>query len=190
VAPGLTIGLAGWIGTGKSTVCSLFKSQLGAEILSLDDISHDLYSNPKLCRKLESVFGTSQRKEIAVILGNNPNLWDDLDDIFRPFLIEETMKLLDDSNATLRVIEGSLLLKLNLHRVCDLVIWMSVHPLEEAVKRSSVRMDRPFTYCLNILNRQIESGIFDPSKIDVFETQTCSNGSREVYEDIRRHLHF
>ncbi|WP_018963050.1 dephospho-CoA kinase [Coprothermobacter platensis] len=185
---GITLGLAGWIGVGKSTIASYFEEQLAAETFRLDDISHDLYKNDELCAQLRKTFGTSERKEIGFILQSQPSLWDSLDGIFKPFLVEETRRLWSLSPSSFRIIEGSLLLKLDLQDLCDVVVWVTMHPLEEALKRSSVRMNKPYAYCLGIMDRQIKSGLFDPKKIDILEVEDQERDSLSVYEDIRRHL--
>jgi len=48
------LGIGGWIGVGKSTICSFFKEELCADVLSLDSISHELYEVP-------SFFGFEKR---------------------------------------------------------------------------------------------------------------------------------
>jgi len=44
----VTLGIGGWIGVGKSTICSFFKEELCADVLSLDSISHELYEVPEV----------------------------------------------------------------------------------------------------------------------------------------------
>ncbi len=181
--------MGGWIGVGKSTICSYFEQEMGAAVLSLDSISHELYEVHEVSSALEEAFGTSQRSEIALKLTENPSLWEDLDNIFKPYLVDETLRRLQACAAPLRIIEGSLLLRLDLQRVCDLVTWVTFHPLEEAIRRSSSRMGKAFSYSLSILQRQIETGIFDPSKVDILLVGTPEKTSRELYEELRAHLH-
>jgi len=62
---------------GKSTICSFFKEELGADVLSLDFISHELYELPEVSSALRNAFGTSVRREIAMKLTEDPSLWED-----------------------------------------------------------------------------------------------------------------
>jgi len=183
------LGIGGWIGVGKSTICSFFKEELSADVLSLDSISHELYEVPEVSSALRNAFGTSVRSEIAMKLTEDPSLWEDLDNIFKPYLIKETLRRHQTSASSLRIIEGSLVLRLGLQAICDLVAWVTFHPLEEAIKRSSIRMGKPFSYSLSILQRQIETNIFDPSKVDVLLVGSSEKNSRKLYEELRTHLH-
>jgi len=63
-------------------------------------------------------------------------------------------------------------LKLGLQEICNLVAWVTFHPLEEAIKQ-----------------RQIETNIFDPSKVDVLLVGSSEKNSRKLYEELRTHLH-
>jgi len=49
------LGIGGWIGVGKSTICSFFKEELCADVLSLDSISHELYEVPEVSSALRKV---------------------------------------------------------------------------------------------------------------------------------------
>jgi len=39
------------------------------------------------------------------------------------------------------------------------------------------------------LQRQIETNIFDPSKVDVLLVGSSEKNSRKLYEELRTHLH-
>jgi len=80
----------------------------------------------------------------------------DLDNIFKPYLIKETLRRHQTSASSLRIIEGSLLLKLGLQEICDLVAWVTFQPAEEAIKRSSIRMGKPFSYSLSICRGKLK----------------------------------
>ena len=54
----ITIGIAGFIGTGKSTVCS-YLVDMGAELIDADSIGHSIYIN-----------GSEPWKEIVSYFGN------------------------------------------------------------------------------------------------------------------------
>jgi len=67
------------------------------------------------------------RSEIAMKLTEDPSLWEDLDNIFKPYLIKETLRRHQTSASSLRIIEGSLVLKLGLQEICNLVAWVTFH---------------------------------------------------------------
>lgn len=61
-----TLGLTGGIGTGKTTVCAMFR-RLGAMTLSSDKIVHkELEDNANLKRKIISFFGTEILKHGSI----------------------------------------------------------------------------------------------------------------------------
>ena len=52
----MVLGLTGGIGSGKSTVASLFQN-LGAEIVDADALVHSILDRPSVRKKLVSTWG-------------------------------------------------------------------------------------------------------------------------------------
>ncbi|KVP17015.1 dephospho-CoA kinase [Burkholderia ubonensis] len=70
----MRIVVTGGIGSGKSTVCKALHANLpGYELVSADQMVHDLYANNAQFRAdLVKRFGTAERKEISLIVFANP----------------------------------------------------------------------------------------------------------------------
>ncbi|NPV88638.1 dephospho-CoA kinase [Coprothermobacteraceae bacterium] len=183
----VTLGIGGWTGTGKSSVAEFFARELGAYVVSLDLVGHDLYSDPEFAKKLQETFGTDKRDQISELVQKQP-LWDKVDSLFHPYLKARAIEMLNRSGAELRLIEGSLLLKLELDRLCDYVVWVTLHPLELAAARTARRASKPYAYGLNILQRQLSANLCDPGRVDLLAVQTSERTTYEVYLEIRKHL--
>ena len=76
----LTVGITGGIGSGKSTVCKVFRI-LGIPVFQADDVARKLQNeDPEIKRKLIDYFGPDiyteaaslNRKKLANIIFNNP----------------------------------------------------------------------------------------------------------------------
>ncbi|WP_080413057.1 dephospho-CoA kinase [Burkholderia ubonensis] len=70
----MRIVVTGGIGSGKSTVCKALHALMpGYELVSADQMVHDLYaSNAQFRADLVKRFGTAERKEVSMIVFENP----------------------------------------------------------------------------------------------------------------------
>ena len=86
--------LTGSIATGKSTVASLLRLY-GYSIISADEVAHTLLKT--YSKKIENIFGTSNRKELGNIVFNNKTKREQLEYFLHPkiknFIMNETKKL-------------------------------------------------------------------------------------------------
>lgn len=88
----IKVGITGGIGSGKSTVCKVFKV-FGIPVFEADSVARQLMnSDPSVRAQLIHLFGTSvylpdltiDRKFLAGIVFNNPSLLTDLNSIVHP----------------------------------------------------------------------------------------------------------
>jgi dephospho-CoA kinase len=88
----IKVGITGGIGSGKSTVCKVFRV-LGIPVFEADSIAKQLMNtDPSLREKLINLFGspvyqqdqTIDRKYLAGIVFNNPSLLAQLNEIVHP----------------------------------------------------------------------------------------------------------
>ena len=83
------IVLTGGIGTGKSTVASLFKLY-GYKIIDADEISKKIFEEKK--EKIKEIFGTVDRKELRDIVFNNQKKLKILEDLILPEVKKEVLQ--------------------------------------------------------------------------------------------------
>lgn len=129
------VAVTGSIGSGKSTVCSFLK-ELGAYVLSADEIVHQLLTPQTLLgKKVITLLGDTvvvdsqlSRKAIAEKVFNNPLLLQKLEELIHPEVqrvIEEHQEIAKKARFTLFVVEIPLLFESNLHVFYDTIVLVS-----------------------------------------------------------------
>lgn len=95
------IGLTGSIGTGKSTVASLFQ-KLGARVVDLDELAHEvIYPHRSAWTKIVECFGTEilnedstiDRQKLAQIVFDDHDKLELLNQIVHPAIFQEDARL-------------------------------------------------------------------------------------------------
>lgn len=162
------IGLTGGICAGKSSICKKL-SELGAGVINCDLLAHESYQfkgsiaykqvldefgNDILDEKDESIC----RKKLSAIAFNNPAKLKRLNEIVWPAterLIELKLKELS-ANYKVIVLEVALLLEANWESKVHQV-WVSIIPIEEAVKRLKTRNNLEREEALKRINSQMNN---------------------------------
>lgn len=112
------IGLTGGIGSGKSTVASMFSS-LGIPVLDLDMVGQKLtISNPEVLAVLVKAFGRKildgeqlNRKRLADICFSSREKTKQLNDILHPLIWQEMAGWTEEQKAAYVIIEASVLIE-------------------------------------------------------------------------------
>ncbi|MGL2993783.1 dephospho-CoA kinase [Flavobacterium sp. TSSA_36] len=88
------IGLTGGIGSGKTTVATIFKSH-GIPVYIADDAGKEVMQSPQIISKIQDIFGTTlfengvlDRKKLAAIVFNDPEKLNQLNAIVHPAVAE------------------------------------------------------------------------------------------------------
>ncbi len=133
----IKIGLTGGIGSGKSSVASLF-ADLGVPVISADDIAHQLTraGSPQL-DEIARHFGDSvlqsdgnlDRRQLADLVFADPLKKKLLEDILHPVIRTAMHKQADSSNAPYVILEIPLLLESGQYREMDRVLVVNA-PLQ------------------------------------------------------------
>jgi len=130
----MVIGLTGGIACGKTTIAKIFQN-LGAIIIDLDSMSHQLLKNdPLIYEKLLYSFGCGilnekgeiDRKKLGRLVFDNPDYLNVLNRIAHPPLIQITLEkikqvLTQDKNKIV-VLDAALLIECNLTDMVDSVV--------------------------------------------------------------------
>ncbi|WP_456400191.1 dephospho-CoA kinase [Persephonella sp.] len=128
----LKVGLTGSIGTGKSTVCKLFK-ELGAYVINADEIVHKLLKREDIKNRIKEKFGdvfdkegNIDRKKLASIIFKNPEKKKELEKIIHPEVrkeIERELEKIKDTDPEgIVIVEVPLLIETGSYRDYDIVV--------------------------------------------------------------------
>lgn len=132
----LKVGLTGGIGSGKSTVSSMFK-ELNVQIIDADIIARDiLIIYPKISLEIKNVFGKTffdnegklKRKELGNYIFENEEKRHSLEQIVIPFIKKEISQKITEYNiagSRICIIDAPTLIEQGLDKEMDynILIW-------------------------------------------------------------------
>ncbi len=139
---GLTIGITGGIGSGKSTVCKVFKF-LGVPVFEADVVAKNLInSNPKIKKELIHLFGsgiymnngTVNRKKLAQIIFNDDIQLAKINALIHPAVKEEFRRWQKRQTTKYVLHEAAILFESGLYKDMDFTILVTA-PKEERLER-------------------------------------------------------
>lgn len=184
----MIIGLTGGIASGKTAIAKIFQD-LGAVVINLDSLSHNLLKNDELIReKLIYSFGCGilndkgeiDRQKLGRLVFDNPNYLNHLNSIIHPKVIQLSNDLAEQELAKDKskvvILDVPLLIECNMTDEVDLVILVYTDKEtqtkrlierglseSEAVKRINSQMSfeekRPFADYIIDNNGSIEDTI-------------------------------
>jgi len=135
------IGLTGGIGSGKSTVLSMFQ-KLGAEIYIADVEAKKLMNtNVELIDKITQLFGenaylnnTLSRKYIASIVFNDKKKLTELNKLVHPMVRNHFEEFLKTSSEEIIIYESAILFESDKSSMCNFIITVTAN-LEDKINR-------------------------------------------------------
>ncbi len=137
------VGITGGIGSGKSVVCSVFRT-LGVPVFDADQEAKKVYdNNPDLLEKIkkefpESVFdknGKIDKKKMSEIVFSEPEKLKQLNAWVHPLVKKNFLQwCVSNAEASYVVKEAAILFESGSHKDCDRVIAV-VSPLELRIQR-------------------------------------------------------
>lgn len=163
---GLTIGVTGGIGSGKSEVCRLF-SALGVKIIFADSLAKEIMeTNVSVRKKIERAFGkdvyiaegTLNRQGLAEMIFSDARLRKKIDSIVHPHVLQVLKRIIFQGNSlhqeNLLVIEAALIFESGADKMMDYIIVVDADEekridrvvrrdgtsREEVLRRSKVQM--------------------------------------------------
>ena len=139
----LKIGLTGGIGSGKTTVASMFR-QLGAPVVDADVISHRLSGEATVTARIRSLFGDSvlhadgtlNRKRLASTVFADPQARQQLESLLHPLVRQAMVQAVESIDYPYVILAVPLLLETDFHRLVDRILVVDV---PEAVQLERVR---------------------------------------------------
>lgn len=133
------VGLAGGVGSGKSTVARML-GELGAGVISSDQLGHEEINAADVKRQLVQWWGPSvltadgavDRRRVAAIVFGDPSLRRRLESLLHPRIAIRRSELMSELDAQPRVrmivIDSPLLYETDLDLLCDAVIFVDASP--------------------------------------------------------------
>lgn len=144
--PSIDVGLTGGIATGKSSALMEFK-RLGAETISLDDVTHELLGEPKIAARVAGRFGRDvldskgrvDRKTLGAKVFAKPAELKALERILHPIIRRRAAGRLAKSRKSIRVVDVPLLFEKGLEKDYDVTMVVYATPAEQS--RRLIRRD-------------------------------------------------
>ena len=143
------VGITGGIGSGKSTVCKVFKL-LGVPVFEADSVAkHLLNTNNKIRAGLIHLFGpeiymedgTVDRKKLAGIIFNDDIQLEKMNRLVHPVVREEFYNWIEKQDFPYIIHEAAILFESGFYKIMDYTILISApenQKIERVIKRDGV----------------------------------------------------
>ena len=155
------LGVTGGIGSGKSTVCRVFKV-LGIPVFISDDEAKKLMDNDPVIRKeLNSIVNTDiypegilDRQKLAGLIFNDDNLLDKVNSLVHPAVLNAFNEWCGKQDSRYVILETALLLKSKLEWNINMTLSV-IAPMEERILRVMERSSLTRDQVLERINKQM-----------------------------------
>ncbi|MHC1731760.1 MAG: dephospho-CoA kinase [Bacteroidales bacterium] len=156
------LGITGGIGSGKTTVCRIFKV-LGIPVFVADNIAKELmHSDGDIRTRLNQVAGKDlyvsgslDRKELARIIFNRPDLLRRVNEAVHPSVLRQFDEWASGEDAPYVIMESAILFEAGADALVDRVATISA-PVEERIARVMGRNDLSREEVIGRINNQLE----------------------------------
>jgi dephospho-CoA kinase len=135
-APPLVIGITGPIASGKSTVARMLEAR-GAEVIDADQVYHELIvPHSPLWRAIVDQFGGDaiaangeiDRAALGALVFSNPEKLAELERLTHPAIVDEVRRRVNNSTASVAVVEAVKLVQSGLASDADAVWLVTANP--------------------------------------------------------------
>lgn len=139
----LVVGLAGGVGSGKSSIASLFQNW-GARVVDADVLGHRLLDRPPIRARLVRLWGPGilrrgriDRRALAAVAFRSRRSVERLNRTVHPAILRDLRRELRRGRGLI-VLDAALLYETGVDALCDRVVFVSV-PRAERVRRTASR---------------------------------------------------
>jgi len=148
----IKVGITGGIGSGKSTVCKVFRI-LGVPVFEADIVAKQLMNNdPALRKQLIHLFGSSvyqpdqtiDRKYLAGIVFSNPSLLSKLNEVVHPVVRKSFDEWCLNQHSVYVLHEAAILFESGFYKMMDKTITVATDETERidrVVKRDHITVE-------------------------------------------------
>ncbi len=148
----ITVGITGGIGSGKSTVCEIFKI-LGAPVFEADKVARNLMNENSVIRQnLVEWFGNEiysgnllNRKLLAEHIFNDNSLLNKVNSLVHPIVREEFEKWKNSQNTVYSVYEAAILFESGFYKLMDFTVLITAPEqirINRVMKRDNLSPDQ------------------------------------------------
>lgn len=146
----IKVGITGGIGSGKSTVCKIFKL-IGIPVFEADKVAKYLInSDEKISNELIQLFGNNiydsnkklNKKMLADLIFNDESLLEKVNNLVHPAVRNEFILWHQKQNSKYTVHEAAILFESGFYKMMDFTILVSapeVTRIERVVKRDKIK---------------------------------------------------
>lgn len=139
--PALKLGITGGIGSGKTSVCRVFRV-LGIPFFSADPVAREIMNNDKtIIRHINSIAGRDlyangslDRMALANLIFNNNSLLEKVNSLVHPVVFDHFRKWEIEQNAPYIIFEAAILFESGASKLVDRIATVAA-PAEERVER-------------------------------------------------------
>ena len=157
-----SLGITGGIGSGKTTVCRIFMV-LGVPVFVADNVAKELmHSDGDIRMRLNQVAGKDlyvsgslDRKELARIIFNRPDLLRKVNEAVHPSVLRQFNEWASGAGSPYVIMESAILFEAGADSLVDRVATISA-PVEERIARVMGRNDLSREEVIGRINNQLE----------------------------------
>ena len=155
------LGVTGGIGSGKTTVCRIFRV-LGIPVFVADNVARDVMENEPDIRAAINLItgkdlythGNLDRKELARIIFNRPDLLRKVNAAVHPEVLERFNRWASASDSPYVIMEAAILFEAGADSLVDRVVTISA-PVEERISRVMGRNELTREEVIRRINNQL-----------------------------------
>ncbi len=156
------LGVTGGIGSGKTTVCRIFRV-LGVPVFMADEVARSLMnSDIDIARGINSIAekdlytaGELDRRELARMIFNQPDLLRKVNAVVHPAVLRNFEEWTSSLEGPYVIMEAAVLFESNADKTVDRVVSVSA-PVEERISRVMGRSGMTRMEVLDRINNQLE----------------------------------
>lgn len=156
------LGVTGGIGSGKSTVCKIFKV-LGIPVFSADDEARIIMDNNKIIRaELKNIIGTDlyasgelDRSKMASIIFNDDNLLNKVNKLVHPLVFDRYDNWCRQQDADYVIFEAAILFESGADKHVDRILAVTA-TREERINRVMERNKMSREQVMERISKQME----------------------------------
>ncbi len=156
------LGVTGGIGSGKTTVCKIFRV-LGVPVFVADDAARQLMNtDPGIRKKINGIAGKDlytggelDRMELARLIFNRPEMLSNVNAVVHPVVLQTFEKWVGETDAPYIIMEAAVLFESKADVHVDRVVSISA-PVEERIARVMGRSELNREQVLERINNQLE----------------------------------
>jgi dephospho-CoA kinase len=156
------LGVTGGIGSGKTTVCRIFRV-LGVPVFVADAAAKQVMnSDPEIRKKINNIAGRDlykggelDRMELARLIFNRPEMLNSVNAAVHPVVLQAFSQWADEADAPYVIMEAAVLFESKADTYVDRVVTISA-PVEERIARVMGRNELSREQVIERINNQLE----------------------------------